>query len=495
MRLNLYNKLFQEQMEPRLFDLASAGVSYDIEIHKHGISFVFRGFEPDVPGLVDLALVELNREVDATTSRYDYIREETRQDLETYSNMPITYAVADRDLLLTHGPHSRAEALEALRTMTPESVASASKDLVLSYPLQLTALTMGNFAESDAVHMVSLIANGVQRPEGVELSAPDGEIQHVTPVVNPSRPIELRTLNPRKGDPNDAVVVSIIAGVSNVENRVILGLLGRILKPLAFNELRTRMQLGYVVQASVSQISNVQLISCIVQGTRSNADEMEAAVERVFSKLLPEKLESLSEVEFNTIKAAFREEFLQPPVSYAQEFNHFWSPVAQEGRCFGLRNEVIRFLETSVKTKAALIDSWNRLMIPEHGVRKKVSVKYFAGESLPDSPSEEEAVALYQKQNVTTTSLALLRREHKQTLKLDRADSASRAQVVQEGGYFPLDINCELQPGPLGTSTEKTTDGGKIVPPEAMLEAKKTMRRYAREEEKGLLSTENTGHH
>jgi len=484
MRLNLYDKLLHEEMGPRLFDLVSAGVSYDIDINEHGIFLGFSGFQPNIPGLVDLALFELNREVDATTALYDRIYEETHNDLATYSNLAITYAVADHDLLLTHGTYSRVEMLEAMRSVTSESVASASKELVLSSPLQLTALTMGNFAESEAVHMVSLIAHGVQRPQGVELSAFDGEIERVTPVVNPSRPIEVRTLNPKKGDTNDAVVVSIISGVGNVENKVILGLLGKMLGELAYSELRTRMQLGYV-RASALQISNVQLITCIVQGKRMNADEMEAAVEHVYSKLLPEKLESLSEDEFKTLKAAFRQELLQPPVSYAEEVKHFWSPVAQGGLCFGLRNEMIRFLDTFLKTKAALIDLWNRLMIPEHGVRKKVSVKYFAGESVPVSPSEEEAVALYQKQNVTTTSLALLRREHKQTLTLDRADAVSRAQLVQEGGYFPLDLNCESQPAPLTTSIKNTTV--KIVHPEAMLEAKEVRRLHATDGEKGFL--------
>jgi len=44
------------------------------------------------------------------------------------------------------------------------------------------------------------------------------------------------------------------------------------LDPLAFNELRSQRQLGYVVQAGMSQFSNVLAINCLVQSTSLGAD-------------------------------------------------------------------------------------------------------------------------------------------------------------------------------------------------------------------------------
>ena len=41
-------------------------------------------------------------------------------------------------------------------------------------------------------------------------------------------------------------------GVSTVKSRVLLGLLGQLLSSVAFTELRTKRQLGYIVSAAAA---------------------------------------------------------------------------------------------------------------------------------------------------------------------------------------------------------------------------------------------------
>ena len=60
-----------------------------------------------------------------------------------------------------------------------------------------------------------------------------------------------------------------------LEQRVLLGLLGSLFRPMAYNYLRTESQLGYVVTAGVVLLSNVQLMSCVVQGDKVDADAIE----------------------------------------------------------------------------------------------------------------------------------------------------------------------------------------------------------------------------
>jgi len=99
-------------------------------------------------------------------------------------------------------------------------------------------------------------------------AASDAKVELITPVVNPGQPIELRAKNPRDGDPNDVAVVALLHGVKTVESRVKLGLIGKILGTVAYNELRTVRQLGYVVQGGASSFSNA---SCELGRTLKSA--------------------------------------------------------------------------------------------------------------------------------------------------------------------------------------------------------------------------------
>jgi len=198
------------------------------------------------------------------------------------------------------------------------------------------------------------------------------------------------------------------------------------------------------VSASSTATSNVHFISAAVQGTVLKADDVEVAVESVFTKLMPQRLQELSEKEFSSFVDSLRQELLEPPMAPSEEVAHFWSPVQQGGRCFQLRGAMLRYLNSSSLTRQRLVDVWAGLVTPKDGVRRKVTVKYFAGE-VPPRPSLEDAKKSWKSEGLFSNATDLLLREREKTLILDHVDSKVRADVAKEGGYFPQDIICSLQ--------------------------------------------------
>jgi hypothetical protein len=278
------------------------------------------------------------------------------------------------------------------------------------------------------------------------MEVPEGKVEWVTPILNLSSPVEVRRLNPRPGDPNDAVSVSILAGVTTIESRVILGLLGQILRTVAYDELRTVRQLGYVVSGGASGVSNVQLVSAVVQGKAMRADDVEAAIELVLTKLMPKHLAELEESKLENYKDSFRQDLLQPPISASQEFPHFWGPVSNGGRCFQLHDEVATYLNTSDITRDTLVQAWAKLAMPESGVRRKVTVKYFANE-VPARPTDDEAKAAWTKQGVPESVVPLLLRERSAADVVGAVDSSVRRTFVERDGYFSQVLNCRSSGG------------------------------------------------
>jgi secreted Zn-dependent insulinase-like peptidase len=445
-RLGLFSRLLSEAMVPKMVDLTATGVTYSIDVSDNGLSLSFGGFAPLLPKLVKHVLEELNSfngNASATKpARFNRVMQEIRDEMKTYGDMPVSYAIADRNLLLQPDAYSRDETLAALDKVTLDSAASSVNDLVWTLPVKLTSLAMGNLGDADAKRAIFQGLGGLRMPANSGLQIENaGEPEIVTPVVNIAKPFEVRSKNPRAGDPNDVVVVSLIAGVSTIEKRVVLELLGKVLATVAYNDLRTARQLGYVVSAGSSQVSNVQYVSCIVQGTAMKADEVEAAIESVYMDLMPKRLNNMSHAEFLSYKDALRQELLEPPTSPQDEVSHYWGPVAQGGKCFGLRENMLRHLESSLQSKSALLEQWAQIATPSDSMRKKMVVKYFA-DQVPARPTEEVALASWKKQGVPDSAFERLRSEYQMTTIFDRADSKTRQQLVKEGGYFPRTLNC-----------------------------------------------------
>jgi insulysin len=448
MRLELYSRLLKEEMGPKLVDLKATGVSGGIAVSRDGVSLSFDGFAPLLPRLADEVLKEFNA-FNANSSitdpkRYERVVQDLREGLTTYDDMPVKYANSDLSLLLTKGGHSHKEALKALDQMTLESVARAAEELMLSRKLQLTSLAMGNLPQAKAVELVQQAAAGVQSKErrAKMTSSSDAKVELIAAVVNPGQPIELRTKNPRDGDPNDVAVVALLDDVKTVKSRVLLGLVGKILGTVAYNELRTVRQLGYVVQGGATSFSNVMAVKVMVQGIVLDADQAEAAIQAVITDFMPRRLAELKQEELDSMKSALLNELVTPPVGASEEAGHFWGPVRQGGRCFELQDEMFAFLNTTgAVTKKALQETWAALAMPSEGIRKKVVAKYFA-KKVPPLPQASEAAAMWAKQGVPEAHQALLRAELAKTLVVDRADSQTREQVLKTGGYFPTDLKC-----------------------------------------------------
>lgn len=230
-----------------------------------------------------------------------------------------------------------------------------------------------------------------------------------------------------------------------MESRVLLGLLASIFQPMAYNYLRTDLQLGYVASASVSSLSNVQMMNCIVQGKEQDADAMEAAIHHLTLDMMPKRLLDMSDTEFNDYKDAFREEIQQPPMKPGDEFAKFSLPVNRGGTGFDLMNEMLRFLEGPLTTKAKLQTEWQKLMFPAEGERSMVVVKYFAKADATAKRTLHQATKTWIAHNVSQDGQTLLRREFEKAAILKKVDSVERTKLAEAGGWFPSDQHVKLQ--------------------------------------------------
>jgi secreted Zn-dependent insulinase-like peptidase len=435
-------------MDPKMFDLSMTGVYYGVSISSTGLDFSFDGFAPLMPQLIDRVLQEFDAGLNVTRDkkRYERIMVELNESLHTYTSMPVQYAIADRNRLIEPGSHSNEELLEALKHLSLDSVASSKEELLLTQPLQVDSLAMGNIPSNEANSALAKVLERSNSWPGAAVNPPEGaRVVHVRPIVKIPEPVELRKLNPRKGDNNEVVIVSIMLGEATLQSRVLMGLLSQMLRSVAFLKLRTDMQLGYVVNGGISKISNVQVISCAVQGDVMKADEMEAAVENVLTGIMPQKLKNLTDKDFQLYKSSFHNEILSPPGDHNVEFDNFWTPVSQGGQCFNIRENLLRVLEGDAITKESMAKAWNDAVLPASGERRKLVVKYFSGAQVPPRPTQEVAEQLWKTHSVPAAATEMLKKEFAKTKVLAKADTQARKSLAEQGGFFSTAVNCELE--------------------------------------------------
>mmetsp|Transcript_10508 Transcript_10508/g.25436 ORF Transcript_10508/g.25436 Transcript_10508/m.25436 type:complete len:1201 (+) Transcript_10508:52-3654(+) len=457
-RLAIYSALLSEAMEPKLYDLTAAGSSYSLSVGSAGITISFVGYYEAFPNLIEKvmhAFNSFNENLNTTQQhRFERIVKTVKEDLETYGDMPSTYASQDLDRLLSRNSHAKSESLKALAKLNLTSAARTAGDLVLSKKLKVTALSMGNLGDIESTSALRQIVSLLKRPSWVKPVQPpaEGKLELVPPVVDVNTPVEVRAVNPRPGDPNDVATVSILYGVSDVPSRVILSIASAMLGTAAFDHLRTEQQLGYVVWGGMGMQSNILYVKALVQGSKVNADEAEAAIEGLFTEIMPSILKNMTSKDFQDQVDAYRQQLLEPPLGAFEEVGHFWSHIMQGGQCMHLLDEALTFLNSKRCSKELLAETWNNLVfgkLPAKDVhapayRKKLTVKYFAskGKQAPARPSVQEARKIWKKHGVAESAMALLETEWKMAKVVSAADSKVREELQKEGGYFPTDLNC-----------------------------------------------------
>lgn len=453
-RSSLYNKLLSQEMSPKMFDLRAAGGDYDLHVATTGVSFAFKGFVPVMPLLVEATVKGLKDGFDASSpeiaSKFKQYKTELEQNLQTYDNMPYAYALEDRNLLLTKDAYSNAEMLDALPGVDLEQTAAFAKDL-LSRSHLATTLAMGNVYHDEASKSAYDIVKGIRSVGSGATPIPNDKasVEYFKPVLNMHVPVELRKSSPKQGDPNQVTVVSLYAGVATIQKRVIMNLLGQMLKPTAYGYLRTSLQLGYVVSAGTGLLSNVLYLSVIVQGVAKPPDEMEAHIEYVLTKMFPDRLASLSQSEFQSYKDSVANKMLEKPRTPSAEFSHAWAPVAGEA-CPQLAEQELKLLNGSFfKTKDPLVKAYNDMVFPKNQLRKKFTVKYFAGRA-PPKPNAEAIAASFEKAGISPSSstMSMLKLEHAKTVIANEANSGVRRGLRKLGEYYPTDLICGRDSSP-----------------------------------------------
>jgi insulysin len=202
-------------------------------------------------------------------------------------------------------------------------------------------------------------------------------------------------MNPK--EPNSAVEVIYQGGdlegysMGQTENTKIateglLELLAHLISEPAFDQLRTKEQLGYIVHTAVKKVGQVGGLHMIVQSSHKDPIYLDERIEE-FLVGFRVKLAGLSAEELQNNIQAVRERLLEKPKNLDQESSQYWEEIKNATYLFDRKERLALFLCTVTLEDCVVF--FDRHISKGSSERKKCSSQFFGkGTRYPKTVAE-----------------------------------------------------------------------------------------------------------
>lgn len=319
----LYCMLINDALSEYAYDAELAGLSYNISTISDGLSIIVSGYNDKLSVLLEKVLICI-RDLEVKQERFDIKKEHLMRHL--------------RNLDL-RGPsqqiRSLTQWLNAERSwLNEEYLAEASfiksDDIKTFIPqllgqLHIEAFVHGNYSKADALQLVNTVDSIFKaRP------LPQSEWPLYRCVILPhgSNYIHPR---PLKDPANINHCIDYFLFLGETTDRALrarLLLFAQLTKEAAFDQLRTKEQLGYIVQSGAAMTSTTMGFSILIQSLKAPA-ELERRIE-AFLAGFARTMEEMGTDEFERHKRSLCDSRLEKDKNMFEETNRFWRQIRNQ---------------------------------------------------------------------------------------------------------------------------------------------------------------------
>lgn len=363
-----------------------AGLQYDVKLAKGGLELMFFGYHHKLPVLVGKVLLEMKKlggESPCPGDCYNRVKEKT---LRSYYNyrfwQPYYHCVLGLANCLEDPRFNSEEKYAALSNSSLTDFHTFSSQLLRQ--MKAEVLIHGNATEAEAKLLSASITESLcflplsssQEPTRRVVCLPEGK-EYVYRQHS-------KTMNPK--EPNSAVEVFLLVGdlagrsididtdSSAVCANGLLELLAHLISEPAFDQLRTKEQLGYIVHTSVKSVGQTCGLQIIVQSSHKDPVYLDSRIED-FLVAYRTKLAAFTDEELQKNILAVVEKLLEKPKNLDQESTRFWNEIISANYLFDRKERLAKHLKTVVLSDVLnFFDSFLSASSPK---RRKCSSQFF----------------------------------------------------------------------------------------------------------------------
>lgn len=381
----LFCELVKDALVEYSYNAEIAGLEYSISDSQSGITVEITGYDDKMAVLLEKVLVSM-RDLEVKADRFKIVKERVSRGFKNYAFQQPYRQVGDfSNFLAADKAFIVDDYLAEVAPLTAEDVANFFPQLLGQMHIEL--LCHGNIYKEQALKIGDLLESTL-KPRILPQS--QWPVKRNLLLSAGSDFIYKRDL----GDPanvNNCIEYYVLVGdVSDRRLRAMSALLGQLTNESAFNQLRTKEQLGYVVWTGFKISATLAGYRVIIQSEKSP----EYLEERINAYLacFGRTLDTMSDEEFESHKESLINKRLEKVKNLEQENNRFWHHITSEE--YDFRQKELEVEQLRSITKSDMIDFFKQFIDPTSKDRAKVSV-HLVAQSPPDEiasgvPSEEQ---------------------------------------------------------------------------------------------------------
>ena len=377
-KTTLYCMLVQDALSEYSYDAEISGLDYHLSGTLGGLNVHVNGYNDKMPVLLEKVLTSM-RDLEVRQDRFEVIKERLQRSYKNWEYQQPYHMISAFTRWLT------AERLFINDEYSPELAHIQPEDIRAFFPqllaqAHLEILAHGNLYKEEALSMTKLVED-ILHPRVLPASQWSIKRNMIIPAGSDY------TYQRQLKDPanvNHCIEYFLYVGAINDRDlRAKLQLLAQMTDEPAFNQLRTKEQLGYVVWSGVRPTATTMGYRVIIQSEQS-ADYLETRINAFLSKF-GEDLVAMSPEDFESHRRSLINRRQEKLKNLESETSRFSSHIDSEFFDFYQVEEDVAKIRTL--TKADMIDFFRQFIDPKSTTRAKLSIHLVAASQAPE-PTE-----------------------------------------------------------------------------------------------------------
>ena len=327
-RTQLFVALVMDQLNEYTYPARWAGLTFSVEANSRGFDLYVAGYS-DKQNLLFNKIIDVIKQASFTQNRFDKIKDDLIREWRN-DDKDLPYDVLIKKIpRLQYLPYwGSREYAEALLPISFESFKYFGSKMLTGAKIE--AFAYGNLYSQDAIKLAALIEHQLLQKQSDRLP----QLAKVLRSENKQNKSWLYAYPLAHKD--HAVVLYVQAQSPAVEDAAHMMLLGQILQPDFYNQLRTEKQLGYIVELLPLSLKNVESSVFVVQCPTVSGEEIVAQINTFLANA------SLNlTANFTNNKSALLSRLREVPVSLTEQAEKYWQSILLNDKEFSRQQELL----------------------------------------------------------------------------------------------------------------------------------------------------------
>lgn len=316
----VYTELVIDALAEYTYAASLAGLHYNLYSHQQGLDLMVDGYNDKLPVLLEKVLLTV-RDLEVRDDRFEVVKERLARSNRNFDYQMPYHMVGTYSSWLFH---QTTWITEHLRVELPSLTAA---DIRAFYPeflrqLHIETLVSGNEYQEDSLKLIGLVKSTLKP---APLPPSQWRVKRSISLPNSSNYVYRRTLQ----DPaNVNHCIDYMLQIGSNQDRSLRAktmLLAQAAEEPAFDQLRTKEQLGYVVFSGIRVYESTLLYHVLIQSQRQ-AEYLEQRID-AFLTSLRTLLAEMKPEQFEEHKRSLINERLKAITSLNVETSRFWNRI------------------------------------------------------------------------------------------------------------------------------------------------------------------------